>query len=280
MSAFILVSALLLSIGTYIDKMIIDEGISKKNYFYYMCLTMVPFSLALLYVEIVNGTFHFRLNTSLILLIVIAAVLRYYRQKSFVNCYRELQPYEFESYMTVSLMFSFIIDLFLGVQKFHPMKILSIVLILVGIFLINSLKIQMKVLLKNLFIRIFCELMMGYVIFAAMKQCSNSMFILILNLSLVIVFTPVYQPWKKQDRITGKLFWLIMLQQTFGFTVTYLNNILSSVSVTLYQFVSPVSLVLIAMISLMMKNRKKPSLLNGLGVICSIAGVLIMNVMF
>lgn len=280
MTALILVSALLLCIGTYVDKMIIDEGISKRDYFYYMCLTMVPFSLALLWAEVVNGIFHFRFSVSLAVLLIMAAVLRYCRQRSFVSCYRELQPYEFESYMTISLMFSFVIDLMIGVQKFHPMKILSIVFILVGIFLINSLKFQMKGLWKNLLIRIFCELLMGYIIFVAMKQCSNSMFILLLNLSLVVVFSPIYRPWQKEHRIPKKLFWLIMLQQTFGFTVTYLNNILSSISVTLCQFVSPVSLILIALISMMLKNRRKPSFLNGLGILCSIAGVFLMNAVF
>lgn len=280
MTSLILLSAALLSVGTYVDKMIIDEGISRSNYFYYMCLTMIPFSMCSLGMELVNGFFHFELNLSLILLLIAAAILRYCRQNSFVSCYRELQPFEFESYMTLSLVFSFIFDVVLGVQNFHVMKLISIILILVGILMVNSLKFQLKGIGKNLLIRIFCELVTGYIIFAALRQCSNSLFILLLNLSLTLIFTPIYRSWKKEVRIGKKLFWLIMLQQAFGFTVTYLNNHLSSKSVTLSQFVSPVSLLIIMVAAMFMKSKKRPSFLNGAGIVLASAGVILMNMYF
>ena len=41
----LLLTGFISTIATYIDKHLINKGISRKDYFYYMCLSMIPFSL-------------------------------------------------------------------------------------------------------------------------------------------------------------------------------------------------------------------------------------------
>lgn len=52
MIGLIILAAFISTIGTYIDKLLVKKGITKGDYFYYMCLTMVPFSIIMIIVEI------------------------------------------------------------------------------------------------------------------------------------------------------------------------------------------------------------------------------------
>ena len=270
--SLILISATLSTIGTYIDKNIIDKGISKKDYFYYMCLTMIPFSLVSLIIELKTNTFKFEINLIFVILLIIAGIIRFIKQKSFVGCYRKLEPYELKTYMSITLIICFVIDLLIGVQIFNIWKLISILLIIIGVILACEVRVSFKKVNKDLIIRIISDVVMGYVTFMALKYCSNSIFILLLNLMLVIFFTPIYKPYR-DNKVTRKLFGLILLQQTFGFTYTYL----SSQSVTLSKFVLPISLVLIVVSAFVLKRDKKPNVKNILGIIIVALGILLIN---
>ena len=269
-SNLILLSAILTTIGTYIDKKIMDKGISKRNYFYFMCLTMIPFSIITLLLEIKTNNFKFETNFFTIILLALAAVLRYVKQRTFVGCYRKLEPYEFKTYMSVTLVICFIIDIIIGVQVFNIYKLLSIILIIGGVILIYNHKFSLKGIEKDLAIRIISDVAMTYIIYNILKYWSNGMFILLLNTILVIIFTPIYKPYKKENNCNS-LIGLIMLQQTFGFTYTYINNYLSSRSATLSYFVSPISLVFITIGAFVLKRDRKPNLKNIVGIV--IAGI-------
>lgn len=276
-SILILLSSILSTIGTYIDKKIIDNGISKRNYFYYMCLSMIPFALLSLILEYKTGIFNFTLNILIIILLLLAAFLRYIKQKSFVGCYRKLEPFEFKAYMSITLIICFIIDVILGIQNFTFFKALSIFLIIAGVLLACNIKINLKSIQKDLIIRIISDVSMGYITYIALKYLSNGIFILLLNLLLVIIFTPLYKPYKKENNITKKTFGLIILQQTFGFTYTYIGNYLSSNSVTLSHFISPISLIIITITAFILKREKKPSFKNILGILFSAIGIYLIN---
>ena len=109
-SFIIIFAAIFTTIGNYIDKGIVDKGISRKNYFYYMCLTMIPFALITMLLEIKTGNFKFSFNLVPIILLIIASILRYLKQKSNVVCLRNLEPYELKTYMSITLIICFIID--------------------------------------------------------------------------------------------------------------------------------------------------------------------------
>jgi len=275
--AIILISALLSTIGTYLDKKIIDKGITKNNYFYYMCLTMIPFSIVSIIIEVMTNNFKFSFNIITMILLIFAMILRYIKQKSFVGSYRELEPYEYETYMSVILIICFVIDLIIGVQHFTIFKLISIVSIVLGIFLIYNMKINTKGIKKDLIIKIVSDVILGYIVFNILKDLSNGIYILLVNLILTIIFTPIHKPYKKENN-QSNLLGLIMLQQTFGFVYTYINNYLSSKSVTLSSFVSPISLVFITIVAFFINKNKKPTVKNIIGIILAIIGIVLLNI--
>lgn len=54
MIALVISAATISTIATYIDKHLIKKGISRNDYFYYMCLSMIPFSMAMIGIEVVK----------------------------------------------------------------------------------------------------------------------------------------------------------------------------------------------------------------------------------
>jgi len=275
--SLIFLSAILSAVGTYVDKKIIDKGISKQNYFYFMCLTMIPFAIISIVIELLTNNYKFNINILTVILLICAMFLRFIKQKSFVGCYRHLQPYEFKTYMSITIVICFAIDILFGIQSFTILKGISILFIIMGVFLIYNVKINIKIFKKDLIIRIISDVILGYIIYNIFKYWSNGMYILLLNLMLVILFTPIYKPYKKENSQINLLA-LILLQQTFGFAYTYIYNYLSSNSVTLSSFVSPISLVLITVIAFFVNKYKKPNMKNVFGIVLSIIGICLLNV--
>lgn len=44
----VLLAGICSAIGQYLDKHLVNIGITRKDYFYYMCLSMIPFSIIML----------------------------------------------------------------------------------------------------------------------------------------------------------------------------------------------------------------------------------------
>ena len=147
-----LLGAIFSTIGAYIDKKIIYDGISKNNYFYYMCLTMIPFALISLLLEIKTNNFIFNINCKVIILLFIVAFLRYIKQYSFVACYRKLEPFELKTYMSLTLILCFFIDIILGIQYFTILKLTSIVFIIIGVVLMYNVNFSIKNIQKDRYI--------------------------------------------------------------------------------------------------------------------------------
>ena len=63
----------------------------------------------------------------------------------------------------------------------------------------------------------------------------------------------------------------------FGFTYTYLNNYLSSKSVTLATFVSSITLIIIMVTAFFINKDKKPTYKNVLGIVMAAIGILLIN---
>ena len=276
-SILIILAAIISTIGTYINKKIVERGISRENFFYYMCFTMVFFSLGSLGLEANNQTLKFELSMPLVLLLVLAMILRYLRQTSFVGYCRKLEPYEFETYMSFSLVICFIIDVIIGSQSFNVFKLVSIICIILGIAFTYNVKLNVRNIQKDLLLKMIAEIGTSYIVFNAMRYCSNGVFILLLNLSLVIIFTFIYKPYKKENRIPNDLLLLFFIQQTFGFSRTYISNYLSSQSATLAHFISPVSLVLITLSAFIIRKEHKPNMKNMFGILLACLGILLIK---
>lgn len=56
--------------ASYVDKHLMNLGISGKDYFYYMCFSMIPFSFIVIIVKIILGQFKFELKKENIIFIL------------------------------------------------------------------------------------------------------------------------------------------------------------------------------------------------------------------
>lgn len=273
----VFITALISSIAIYIDKHLVNKGISRKDYFYYMCFSMVPFSIIMIIVETINNGIKFEFSIIPIILLIIAMFLRYKKQHTIVGCLTHLNPYESSTYMSLGIILAFIIDSIIGVKQFNLISIASITLTLIGVFTIADVKLNIKSLQKDLLIRIICEVGLGYVAHYILKYWSNAIYILLLNLSLTVLFSKGYT-WKYNKEHKSIIKW-VFIQQSFGFFTVYLGNYLSSNSVTLYQFVKPITIVLTIIMAYFMKTQeKKPKLKDLFAVFLVAIGIGLLNV--
>lgn len=264
------------AIGQYIDKHLVYKGISRSDYFYYMCLSMIPFSIIMVIVEYFTNQLKFELSIIPLILLIIAMVLRYKKQHTIVGCLKYLNPYEDSAYLTLGIIIAFIIDVILGVEQFSVFSILSILLTIIGVFVIANSKLKIKNLQKDLFIRIITSLLMSYVTYYLLQYWSNAVFILILNLFLTIIFSKNYN-LKYHKKQKGIIKW-VFVQQTFGFCSTYLSNYLASNSVTLSSYVRPTSIIAVVIIAMFFKNKdKKPNIRQIIGILLVVLGICLIN---
>lgn len=157
MIVIVLITAFISSIAVYIDKHLVNKGISRKDYFYYMCLSMIPFSIIMIIIDGIRNEIQFEFGIVPIVLLIIAMFLRYKKQHTIVGCLTHLNPYESSTYMSLGIILAFIIDSILGVKQFNLISIISIFLTLLGVFSLADVKLNIKSLQKDLIIRILCE---------------------------------------------------------------------------------------------------------------------------
>lgn len=264
------------AIGQYLDKHLVNIGISRKDYFYYMCLSMIPFAIIMVIIEYYTNQLRFEFGIIPILLLILAMFLRYKKQHTIVGCLKYLNPYEESAYLTLSIIIAYIIDIVLGIENLGIISVLSILLTVIGVFVISNSKIKIKNLQKDLFVRIITSLLMSYVTHFILQYWSNAVFILILNLLLTIIFSKDYN--LKYHKEHKKIVKWIFAQQVFGFCALYLSNYLSSNSVTLSSYVRPTSIIVVVIISMFFKDKdKRPTLKQILGIILVVTGICLIN---
>jgi hypothetical protein len=105
-----------------------------------------------------------------------------------VSTVEHLVPYESEAYMCLGVILAYVADCILGIKTFSHWGVLSIILALLGVFLIADVKFQIKRFRINLIIRLVCDVGLGYCARYALLYCSNAMYILLLNLMIVLIF--------------------------------------------------------------------------------------------
>ena len=264
------------AIGQYIDKHLVNKGITRKDYFYYMCLSMIPFSIIMVIIEYLTNQLKFELNIIPFILLIIAMFLRYKKQHTIVGCLKYLNPYEESAYLTLGIIIAFVIDVILGIESIHLFSILSILLTVFGVFAIANSKLKIKKLQQDLMIRIIASLLMSYVTHYMLQYWSNAVFILIMNLLLTILFSKGYnfEYHKNQKNIIKWVF----VQQTFGFCALYMSNYLASNSVTLSSYVRPTSIIVVAIIAMFFKKKdKKPNIRQIIGILLVVLGICMIN---
>lgn len=264
------------AIGQYLDKHLVNKGITRKDYFYYMCLSMIPFSIIMVIIEYFTNQLKFELSIIPFILLIIAMFLRYKKQHTIVGCLKYLNPYEDSAYLTLGIIIAFIIDVILGIESISIFSILSILLTVIGVFVISNSKLKIKNLQKDLIVRITTSLLMSYVTHYMLQYWSNAVFILIMNLLLTIIFSKGYncEYHKEQKNIIKWVF----AQQAFGFCSLYMSNYLASNSVTLSSYVRPTSIIVVVIIAMFFKDKeRKPNFKQIIGILLVILGICLIN---
>lgn len=276
MIGIVILTAFISTIATYIDKHLVNKGISRKDYFYYMCLSMIPFSIIMIIVDSIRTGIKFEFSIIPIALLLVAMFLRYKKQHTIVGCLQHLNPYESVTYMSLGIILAFIVDTIIGTKEFSFITVGSIVLTLVGVFTLADVKLNIKSLRKDLTIRILCEVGLGYVAHYLLMYWSNAVYILILNLMLTLLFSKGYNlKYHKEHKSIIKC---VFIQQSFGFFTVYLSNYLSSNSVMMFQYVRPVTIVMSIIVAFLMKNiDRKPKVKDLFSVILVATGIYLLN---
>ena len=272
----ILIASLMNAITTYLDKYLVNLGITKKDYFYYICLSTIPFSLFLIFLEYLNHSLRFTFNIIPILLLILAMYFRYLKQNSIVGCLKYLKPYEDSAYLSLNLIIAFLIDVILKIEKFKFISLISILLTILGVFLIANSKLKIRNLQKDLIKRILTSLIMNYLTHYILTYWSTAPFMLLMNFLLVLIFSKNYKV--KYHIEHKKIINWVFIEQIFGFTALYLSNYLSRISVTKSIYIRPISIVLVLVISMFLKDKKKrPNLKEILGIILVILGIILVT---
>lgn len=277
MITILIINALISAVSQYIDKHLVSsKGITRKDYFYYMCMSMIPFAIIMIIVEVITGQAKFELNIIPILLLIVAMYFRYNKQHAVQGSLTYLNPYEISTYMSLGVILAYVIDIIFGIKDFTYLTVLSIVVTLIGVFVLADAKIKIKNLQKDLLVRIICEVGLGYVAHYILKYWSNGIYILLLNLLLTTLFSRGYNfKYHKEHKQIIK--W-VFFQQSLGFFTVYIGNHLATYSVTLYQYVRPITIVLTIFIAFAMKKiERRPKVKDLFAVTLVALGLYLLN---
>jgi len=220
-------------------------------------LFLIPFAAIMLFFT----PFYFTFSYMLALILLVSILLRYGKMTAIVSTVEHLIPYESEAYMCLGVILAYVADCILGIKAFSHWGVLSIILALLGVFLIADVKFQIKRFRINLIIRLVCDVGLGYCARYALQYCSNAIYILSLNLLIVLLFGWRYKlEHHKENRGIIKF---IVIQQFLGFICLFLGNVVAQQSVTAYAFIRPVSLAMCVVIAFFYKNESVLKTISG-----------------
>lgn len=263
-------------ISTYVDKHLMNLGISRKDYFYYMCFSMIPFSFVMVIIEIILGQFKFEFAIIPIIALVFAMIVRYFKQISLAGMGQKLEPFENLSYMSLGIILAYIVDVLMGTRDFSFLCVIFIFIILVGVFNLSNAKLRLKKLKKDLIIRIIGEVALGFIANVMLRYWSNAFYIFALNTLLTIIFSKNYSI--KYHKKHKKIIKWVFIQQSFGFFYIYLYNYLSSISVTTSNLVRPITIILSFICAFFIKEiKRKPKFKDMISIIFIVLGVVLIN---
>jgi len=278
-------TSLFWAVQSFAEKRTVSAGPSRRDFFYYSCLFLIPFAAIMVFVT----PFYFSLSYWLIPIFAGALLFRYGKMAAIVATMKHLVPYESESYMCLSVILAYVIDCLIGVKAFSLFGVLSIVITLLGVFLIADVKLKIKNLQKGIIIRILCDVGLAYCTRYALSYCSNALFILLLNSIIVLIFSWKYKLSDHKKNIT--VIKLVIIQQFLGFIVLFLGNMVTQQSVTAYSFIRPIELAICILIAMFVKNKsllygqsaelsksRSPKIKDGIAIAFIVAGIVLQTI--
>ena len=236
---------------SYAVKKTISTGIARRDFFFYSCLCLLPFAAVMALVTPV----YFTPTLWLIPIFAVSVFLRYGKQIAEASTMEKLVPYESEAYMCLGVILAYIIDCAAAIKSFTLWGCLSIVLAVAGVFLISDVKLQIRKLRISLIIRIVCDVGLGFVTRYALLFCSNSLYILLLNAVIVLLWAHKYKLHSYKDNFP--VIKLVIIQQALGFICLFLGNMAAQQSVTAYAFIRPLALAFCILAAFVTKKEAR-----------------------
>lgn len=261
---------------SYLDKYLLLKGIKKHDYFYYMCLSVVPFALIVLLITYFTVGLHFKISLFTIVLLILSMIIRYFKLHANAGLIKELEPFEHVCYSTLGIAIAYIIDIIIGSKQIVVIHIIAIIFTLIGTFMLGKVKIRVNNLQKDLIIKVMSELTLGYIAYYLLQEWSNIIYILLSNVILTIIFSKDYNI-KYHINQKNIIKWCFV-QQIFGFSYLFLNNYLASISVTMSCFVRPITIVFVFFIAFLFKKTlHKPDTKAFIAIIFILLGIILIN---
>ena len=128
------------AIQSYAEKKTVSTGVSRRDFFFYSCLCLIPFAAVMVFFTPFYLSFHYIFG----IIFLLSIILRYGKMTAIVSTVERLVPYESEAYMSLGVILAYTADCVLGVKTFSPWGALSILIALFGVFLIADVKLQIK----------------------------------------------------------------------------------------------------------------------------------------
>ena len=215
---FVSFTSIFWAVQSYAVKKTVSTGISRRDFFFYSCLCLLPFAAIML----IFTPVYFTPTIWLIPIFAGSVLLRYGKQTAEAATMEKLVPYESEAYMCLGVILAYIIDGISGIKSFTLWGALSIACAVTGVFLISDVKLQIKKLRISLIIRIVCDVGLGFITRYALLFCSNSLYILMLNAIIVLMWCHKYKLASYKSNFP--VIKLVIIQQFLGFLCLFLGN--------------------------------------------------------
>ena len=248
---FVAFTSIFWAVQSYAVKKTVSTGVSRRDFFFYSCLCLLPFAAIML----IFTPVYFTPSLWLIPIFLGSVLLRYGKQTSEAATMEKLVPYESEAYMCLGVILAYIIDGIAGIKVFTLWGVLSVACAVAGVFLISDVKLQIKKLRISLIIRIVCDVGLGFVTRYALLFCANSLYILLLNAIIVLIWCHKYKLRSYSDNFYIIKF--VIIQQFLGFLCLFLGNMAAQRSVTAYAFIRPIALALCILIAFVTKKEAR-----------------------
>lgn len=275
---FVSFTSIFWAISSYAEKRTVRTGVSRRDFFFYSCLSLIPFAaIMLIFTQIFSNIFpvyfkpvYFIPSFWIIPILAGSVLLRYGKLTAIVSTVEKLVPYESEAYMCLGIILAYITDSVTGIKSFTYWGVLSILLAVAGVFLIADVKLQIKKLRINLIIRLVCDVGLGYITRFALMFFSNSLYILILNAIIVLICFHRYKLSSYKENFP--VIKLVLIQQFWGFICLFLGNIAAQQSVTAYAFIRPITLAFCVLTAFITKKEERTPKIKDLGAVALIIG--------
>ncbi len=236
-------------------------------------LMAAPTTVLLIFMLPFSDT-HFVFGWQAITAIMLLALIKYLEFKMASYILDEMSAFELKAWLGLCLFASYAVDILSGINTFGLLKLISIVVTAVGLFMIAKSEkgnINYKKIILPLIVYLVAKFGYGILISVSAPYISSYLTLLLGLAVLAIVLIPLAHPIKLfKTKFKGSMF--VALTKIPNAIGLVLENMVIAISMTNYSFIQPMIMVTLFFIGIIRKESTKP--LNIVGGIVCIIGIL------